>query len=446
MDQDRLNKHNEFLHAGYALKEGFVPKDVFIQYPLEDGVPTSIAGRIVQIMNAGGIIFIHIERDNHLSQLVISKKESPTDHLIARKYLQTGDIVGAEGVTYTTSNGTLSLKVQENGLHLLTKCFEWFGKTLSDDSLLSDKEELHRYPYKRLNVRRDDRDVFIYRSKLLRALRERLHENDFVELTTRILVHTNGGANARPFVTHHNAIGQDRFLRIAPELDLKRAIVAGFDAIYEIGPNFRNEGIDHTHNPEFTTLEAYKTYTTYQYWVDFFTSFYDSVASDSPGYRTPWVEMTMTEFVAMHHRLDEGTVPYDSLLERFEELMNMESMGQRYPYLIITEHPCTDSPLAKKSVKDSRFVDRAEIYIKGIEIANMYSENVDPIWQEFMFNEQLKQKDNQVSMDKDYIRALEYGAPPMAGIGIGIERLIMSLTQKSSIKDVILFPAYKSRD
>ncbi len=446
MEQDRLNKYNDFLTAGYDLKEGFVPKDMFIKFPLEEGVPVSIAGRVVQIMNAGGIIFIHIERDSHLSQLVISKKESPREHLVARKYLQTGDIVGAEGVTYTTTNGTLSLKVQENGLHLLTKCFEWFGKTLSDDSLLNDKEELYRCSYKRLNVRRDDRAAFVYRSKLLRELRRHLDENDFIELTTRILVHTNGGANAKPFTTHHKAIGQDRFLRIAPELDLKRAIVGGFDAVYEIGPNFRNEGIDHTHNPEFTTMEAYKTYTTYRYWVDFFIDFYNNVASDSPGYRVPWVIKTMTEFVAMHNRMDEGEVPIGYLLERFEEIMSREITGQRYPYLIITEHPATDSPLAKRCKDDSRLVDRAEIYINGIEIANMYSENVDPTYQEFMFNEQLKNKDNQMSMDTDYIRALEYGAPPMAGIGIGIERLVMSLVQKPSIKDVILFPAYKSRD
>lgn len=391
-----------------------------------------IAGRVTQINNMGGSMFIFLKRDNQLSQIFIEKKNP--DFKIA-KLIQLGDIIGARGPVFRTTRG--AVVVYTESLVFLTKAFRGTGKVLKEDTEITNKELLYRQRYVDLISNPASIDVIKKRSNIIKNIRNFLNEREFVEVETRMLQHTNGGANARPFRTHHNALDQDLCLRIAPELDLKRLIVGGLDRIFEIGKNFRNEGTDKTHNPEFTSLEVYQAYATYDNMMTLtrellYTLTNGKLVNDCERY-------SMLDAIQVYHG---PFVPMN--MEQMVEVFEEHVVPKLIQPTFITHFPHYTSPLARRNEKNPNYADRFELYINGMEIANGYSELNDPEEQRFNFEKQCRKGgEDAMEMDEDYIRALEYGMPPTGGLGIGIDRLVMVLLKEIDIRDVIPFPQYR---
>lgn len=465
MELDRLNRLNELIAEGInPFNNSFEPNcsGTHGRLPFESntqlgpGFPdfaqeynnncarytnNKVAGRILQIHLKGGINFIQIERDGNLCQLIVQKANQNAYKLL--KLLQIGDIIGAQGCFYLTERGVLSIKV--NNLYLLTKSLQWIGKTLQDSNQINNTELLQRQRYVHMNIDRKVRDVYKAKAKIVGIIREKLDYDNFIEVNTRCLVHTNGGASAKPFVTHHNEIKQDMYLRIAPELDLKRLIVGGLDSIFEIGPNFRNEGIDSTHNPEFITLEAYKSYATYEYWM----MWVDELLFQLTSIYEINIEIKIIDLRDICSISKDGKK--NPKISDIDEFLEEEFKKEGKPAYIIKNLPAYDSPLAKPLNEDEKFCERFEVYVPGkngyMEIINSYSENTDPIRQKEVFEKQMEGKSEEerakIGYDEDFITALTYGLPPVAGLGLGIERALQWLLGLDSIKDVIAFPAYK---
>ncbi len=427
-------------------------------------VQVRIAGRIQTLRRMGKAGFAHLLQNGEKLQVYIKKDAVPAADFELYQLLDIGDIVGVEGYLFRTRTGELTVHV-ERLIHLaktlLSMPEKWHG--------LEDVEVRYRQRYLDLISNPEVRKVFVTRSRIISSLRRQMEDRGFVEVETPMMQPLYGGAAARPFITHHNTLDMDLYLRIAPELYLKRLVVGGLERVYEINRNFRNEGISTQHNPEFTMLEFYQAYTDYRGLMDLSEELLRQVALDGAG-------STVVEFEG--HRIDFGTVRRMSLMEAViehwkdgerpspEQLKDAEwlkwhstkgsagealtDLFERYAEAeliqptIIYDFPIETSPLSKSKPDDPTLVERFEIYVAGMEIANAYTELNDPQEQRRRFEMQLRMREKgdeeAHQMDEDYVRALCYGMPPTGGEGIGIDRLTMLLTGSRSIRDVILFP------
>ncbi len=445
-------------------------KDSFVEEAEDQHV--KVAGRVMAIRGHGKTAFITIRDVQGDMQAYIRKDAVSEEDFAVYKLMDLGDIVGLEGTMFKTHTGEISVRVQK--LTLLSKSLrplpdKWHG--------LKDPEMRYRQRYVDLIVGEDVRETFRKRSQIVAAVREWLLNNNFMEVETPMMQALYGGAAARPFVTHHNAQNMDVYLRISPELYLKRLVVGGFERVFEINKNFRNEGIDNRHNPEFTMLETYQAYGNYE---DAMKETEDIVAycaekvlgttkityqGTEIDLTPPWNRMTMPEAVKKFSgedfdavtTVEEARAICDRLHVEYTKddgigkLLNLCFEEVAEDKLIqptfIMGHPLEISPLAKQNRENPNITDRFEVFIYGRELANGFSELNDPIDQRRRFEMQLEERakgdDEAHLMDEDYVAALEYGLPPTTGLGIGIDRLVMLLTDAASIRDVILFPLMK---
>ncbi|HEY5974059.1 MAG TPA: lysine--tRNA ligase [Geobacteraceae bacterium] len=428
-----------------------------------------VAGRILARRSFGKAAFIQLQDRKGRLQLYVRKDAVGDEAFAAFESFDIGDIIGATGWPFRTKTGELSLHV--TAIRLLTKSFLPLPEKFHG---LTDVETRYRQRYVDLIVNPEVRDVFIKRSRIINLIREFMVNNDYLEVETPMMQQIPGGATARPFVTHHNALDMELFLRIAPELYLKRLVVGGFERVFEINRNFRNEGISIRHNPEFTMMEFYRAYATFEDLMDYTEELLCHVAQELLGtldftyqdtqvsFQRPWQRLTVKEAILKYGDVDAKTIDdrdlayayaksigldpdeeigYGKLItEIFEEVAETKLFQPTF----ITAYPTEVSPLSRKSDSDPAIVDRFELFIAGRELANAFSELNDPVDQKERFLAQVAAKDKGDEeahyMDEDYIRALEYGMPPAAGEGIGIDRLVMLLTDSPSIRDVILFP------
>lgn len=444
---------------------------------LEDGATTedivNIAGRIMAIRDQGKVLFIVLRDSTGDIQLFCRINTLGEDAFAQAKDLDLGDWIGTTGPVMRTRRGQLSIASEK--IELLTKALRPLPEKFHG---LADKETRYRQRYVDLIVNPEVKEVFAKRFKIVAALRSAAVARDFLEVETPMLHPIPGGATAKPFVTHHNALDKEFYLRIAPELHLKRLLVGGFERVFEINRSFRNEGMDPHHNPEFTTLEAYQAYTDINGIAAFTRDLiqeaclaangtlkitYQGTELDLSG---QWQSRTMIDLVseaageevsfnrtltelktlANHYQISsqEGWGKGKLITELYEELVESRLVQPTF----VTEHPLETSPLAKKKADDGNVTDRFELLICGREFANGFSELNDPVDQRERFTAQLAAKaagdDEAMGFDEDYIRALEYGMPPAGGVGIGIDRLVMLLTDAPSIRDVLLFPHMRS--
>jgi lysyl-tRNA synthetase, class II len=425
----------------------------------------SIAGRIMAFRDFGKSAFLHVQDRKGKIQAYVRKDilKSPAYDIF--KKFDICDIVGLEGKVFKTKTGELT--VLADTMKLLTKSLrplpeKWHG--------LKDVEERYRKRYLDLIVNDKVRDVFTARARIIDYIRRYFVERDFIEVETPMMQVIPGGATAKPFITHHNAMGMDLYLRIAPELYLKRLVVGGFERVFEINRNFRNEGISVRHNPEFTMLEYYQAYATYEDLMaltedmvsslvkELFGTYVVTYSGQEIDFTPPWRKITMAEAMAEFGNFDLSALNDPARLKDYAKDLEIEgadkeSRGKLITKIFeelcekkliqptfITQYPIEVSPLAKRNPENPEITERFELYISGMEIANGFNELNDPEDQLGRFEMQIKEKEEGAALDEDYITALEYGLPPTAGQGVGIDRLTMILTDSASIRDVILFP------
>jgi lysyl-tRNA synthetase class 2 len=407
---------------------------------LEPRVQVRLAGRVATIRRMGKAGFAHLLQNGERLQIYVRKDAVGEKDFALYERLDLGDIVGVDGYLFRTRTGELSVHVER--LHFLAKTLlsmpeKWHG--------LEDIETRYRQRYLDLIANPEVRRVFLTRSKIVASLRRQLEARGFLEVETPMLQPIYGGAAARPFVTHHNTLDMDLYLRIAPELYLKRLVVGGLERVYEINRNFRNEGISTQHNPEFTMLEFYQAYTDYHGLMDLSEELLRQTAIDATGsevveYQGEKIDFGKLRRVSMREAVGNPCLKGHNLVEVFERQVESTLMQPT----IVYDYPVEVSPLSKNKADEPDFVERFEIYAAGMEIGNAFTELNDPREQRRRFEMQLalREKGDQEAhqMDEDYVRALSYGMPPTGGEGIGIDRLTMILTNSKSIRDVILFP------
>ena len=442
---------------------------------LSEGTVVFVAGRVSAQRGHGGISFWDLQDDSGKIQLCfkIGELEESVRELI--NLIDLGDIVGISGKIFTTKAGELSVQVSQT--QLLTKALRPFPCSYYG---LEDKEECCRRRYLDLMVNQDSKKVFVTRSLIIRYLREFLDERGYLEVETPVLQPLYGGGLAKPFKTYHNALGLPLYLRISTELYLKRLIVGGFEKVYEIGRVFRNEGVDRRHNPEFTILETMQAYISYQENMILLEQMVEFVVNKITGstkvdfqgqvldFATPWARFTMVESVKNIAGIDFMELPLEQAINEAEKLGVILDAHRRSsvglvlasvfedkvePTLIqptfIYQFPVETSPLAKKCPQDGRFVERFEHFVIGGEASNNYSELNDPLEISSRFEDERKKErlgdEEAHQSDQDFVEALEYGMPPTSGLGPGIDRLVMVLTNTANIRDVILFPAMRPK-
>ncbi len=434
----------------------------------------SIAGRLMAVRNFGKAAFIKIQDYRGQIQGYIAKNILNAEAYFVFKKLDIGDIIYISGKLFRTKTGELTIEAQE--LILLSKSIrplpeKWHG--------LTDIETRYRQRYLDLIVNPKVKEIFYRRSRIIKLIRQFMDKHYFLEVETPMMQPHAGGAIARPFKTHHNALNLDFYLRIAPELYLKRLVIGGLEKVYEINRNFRNEGISTFHNPEFTMMEFYQAYSTYENLMFFTEDLFAFIATDIFGglkfnYQNteidlthPWRRISVKESLIQMAGMEPASLEDQTkalvfaqktgckvkdtdnlgkiLMAIFDEVVEKKLIQPTF----VTHYPVVISPLSRRSKNDSDLTDRFELYIYGREIANAFSELNDPVDQKERFLQQLQERETgdeeAHEMDEDYIRALEYAMPPTAGEGIGIDRLVMLFTDSASIRDVILFPLLKTK-
>jgi lysyl-tRNA synthetase class 2 len=442
----------------------------------------TMAGRLMGFRIMGSAAFAEMQDSSGRIQLYFRRddlcpgEDKTLYNTVFKKLLDIGDIIGVTGFVFTTQTGEISVHVQE--FKILNKSLRPLPVVKRDEQGntydgFTDPELRYRQRYVDLIVNPDVRDIFIKRARIITTMRSFYDSKGWLEVETPTLQSVHGGAAARPFETHHNSLDIDLYLRIATELHLKRLIVGGFEGVYEIGKNFRNEGMDRTHNPEFTLVELYVAYKDYLWMMRMTEEMLEKIAIAVNGttkakfgdteldFAGPYKRLSITDAILQYTGLNVDALDEVTIREKCREWgMDVnESMGkgklideifgEKVEHHIIqptfiTDHPVEMSPLTKKHRSKPGMVERFELFVNGKEIANAYSELNDPIEQKERFEDQLKLKergdDEAMEMDDDFIRSLEYGMPPSSGIGIGIDRLTMLLTNNSSIQEVIFFP------
>lgn len=461
-DPFKISKYNVSHHSN----------EVVDNYDSLEGQKVSLAGRIMSKRIMGKASFMHLQDQNGRIQAYVKRDDIGVDEYKLFKTYDIGDIVGIEGFVFKTKTEEVSVHVEK--LVLLSKSLQVLPEKYHG---LKDVDLRYRQRYVDLIVNPEVKDAFLTRTKALKALRSYLDERGFLEVETPILNTIAGGANARPFITHHNTLDIPMYLRIANELYLKRLIVGGFDKVYEMGRMFRNEGMDMKHNPEYTAIELYQAYADYKdmmYITENVISHMAQVATGSMkinyqgteiDFTPPWKRMTMEECVKEYAGVDFSEINTDEEALAIAREKGIEiTPGMRRGEVInaffeefgedkliqptfITHHPVEVSPLAKRNVEDPRRTDRFEAFANKWELANAFSELNDPIDQRGRFEDQVRKRelgdDEACEMDEDFINALEVGLPPTGGLGIGIDRVIMLLTDSTTIRDVLLFPTMK---
>jgi lysyl-tRNA synthetase class 2 len=426
----------EFSHTIAQVLAGYNAKSA---EELADQPRVKIAGRVQTVRRMGKAGFMHLMQAGERLQVYIKKDAVSERDYKLWEMLDLGDIIGIEGYLFRTRTGELSVHAEQ--LTFLSKILlgmpeKWHG--------LEDVELRYRQRYLDLLANPDSQKVFVARARIVSSLRRQLEERGFIEVETPMMQPVYGGAAARPFVTHHNTLDLDLYLRIAPELYLKRLIVGGLERVYEINRNFRNEGVSTQHNPEFTMLEFYQAYTDYHGLMDLTVELLKQTAIDATGDATVEYQGETLNFGNVRRMSMQEAVGSPlrgrALVEAFEAKVEPTLMQPT----IIYDYPTIVSPLSKQRPDDPEFVERFEIYAAGMEIGNAYTELNDPAEQCRRFEQQLALHaagdEEAHQMDEDYLRAMSYGMPPTGGEGIGIDRLTMILTNSKSIRDVILFP------
>ena len=460
-------KETAFAVTAYA-------KAVEDDYESFEETKVAMAGRIMSKRGQGKVAFYDLQDSTGRIQLFL-RKNNLEDQYEEIKTYDIGDIIGVKGEIFKTKMGQISVRVME--LVLLSKSLQILPEKYHG---LKDMDLRYRQRYVDLIVNPEVKKVFQKRSLILRKIREFYDSRGFIEVETPVLANLAGGANARPFKTHHNALDLDLYLRISLELPLKRLIVGGFDKVYEVSRVFRNEGMDATHNPEFTLLESYQAYADYQQVMDMVEELYRFLArhvngtelveygEDQIDLGSPFKRMRMVDLVKDHTgldfdvmtSLDEARAAAKKLQVSVEDNQSIgEIMAEVFDDYVedklvqptfVTMHPVEISPLAKKDPDDPRYTERFELFINGAECANAFSELNDPLDQKERFLAQVQKMtdgdEEAHPFDADFINALEIGLPPTGGLGIGIDRLVMLLTNQHSIRDVILFPTMKPID
>jgi lysyl-tRNA synthetase class 2 len=444
----------------------------------------SMAGRLMSRRIMGKASFADLKDSKGRIQLYISRDEiCPGDdkelyNTVFKKLLDIGDFIGIKGYVFRTQMGEISVHVSE--LTVLSKSLRPLPIVKEKDGVkyddFSDPELRYRQRYVDLVVNEGVRDIFLKRNKVYKSMREFFDSKGYLEVETPILQSIPGGASARPFITHHNALDIPLYLRIADELYLKRLIVGGFEGVYEFSKNFRNEGMDRTHNPEFTCMEIYISYKDYNWMMDFTEAMLEKVCLDVNGttevkygehtisFKRPFKRISMIDSIKEFTGIDITGMDEDDLRgvckqlhidvdESFgkgkliDEIFGEKCEGNYIQPTFITDYPIEMSPLCKRHRNDPNLTERFELMVGGKELCNAYSELNDPIDQYERFQEQLrlsqKGDDEAMFIDMDFVRALEYGMPPTSGMGIGIDRLVMLMTGQTTIQEVLLFPQMK---
>ncbi len=455
-----------------------------IKSTFQDDAPqqeVTIAGRIMSRRIMGKASFVELQDSAGRIQIYITRDDISTDeektmyNVVFKKLLDIGDFIGIKGYVFRTQMGEISVHAQE--LTVLSKSLRPLPIVKYKDGVaydaFEDPEQRYRQRYVDLVVNDGVRDIFMKRTKVFNSMRNFFNEQGYVEVDTPVLQPIPGGASARPFITHHNALDIPLYLRIANELYLKRLIVGGFEGVYEFSRNFRNEGMDRTHNPEFTAMEIYVSYKDYNWMMDFTEAMIEKVCLDVNGtdevkvgdktisFKRPFKRITMIDAIKEHTGIDINGMSEEQLRDvckqlnveadetmgkgkMIDEIFGEKCEGNYIQPTFITDYPIEMSPLCKRHRNNPELTERFELMVNGKELANAYSELNDPIDQRARFEEQLrlseKGDDEAMFIDQDFLRALEYGMPPTSGMGIGMDRLVMLMTNQVAIQEVLLFP------
>ncbi|MEY4456710.1 MAG: lysine--tRNA ligase [Bacteroidota bacterium] len=457
-------------------------KDNYTEETKEQFASVCVAGRIMSVNDKGKVLFIKIQDDQGIIQLYVKRDEICPDEdktywdLITKNGMDLGDIIGSTGYVFTTKTGETS--IHSNTITLLAKSLKPLPVVKRDESgqvfdAVTDPEFRYRQRYADLIINPEVKDTFTKRTVLMNTIRQFLNERGALEVDTPVLQAIPGGAAARPFITHHNALDVPFYLRIANELYLKRLIVGGFDWVYEFSRNFRNEGMDRTHNPEFTVLEWYTAYKDYFWMMEITEQLFEKIALTLHGttelkvgdktinFKAPYRRISIIEAIQENTGIDINGMDEAGLREvcktlkidvpptigkgkLIDEIFGATSEHTYIQPTFIIDYPIEMSPLTKKHRSKEGLVERFELMVNGKELANAYSELNDPIDQRKRFEDQLalmeRGDDEAMFIDHDFLRALEYGMPPTSGIGIGIDRLCMMMLNQPSIQDVLFFP------